>query len=277
MFIDRCSAAKHNVSTRRWVPHGYLWTLIGLSLLTANPVAVAQSMGPPVAVASSLRALWPNLMDAWQADTDLPNPRASFASSGLLSTQIRFGAPFELFLSADLDTVERLLHAGKTRDTGVGIARGDLSLVARKPDKPDNTVTWQTLNDAMEQSASLKLAMPNPRHAPYGQAARQALISISLWPLPPGRLLSAENAAQSLQYALSGAATFAIVPTTLVTPSPADLHVEPVPATHYESIDHRAVLMLTASQPAEVFMTWLQTPPAQDVLQQFGLSPGLAR
>jgi len=277
MFIDRCSAAKHNVSTRSWVLHWCLWALIGLSLFAAVPAAAAQALGPPVAVASSLRALWPDLMAAWHADTGLPEPRASFASSGLLSTQIRFGAPFELFLSADLNTVERLFDAGKTRDTGVGVARGDLSLVALIPDKPDATVTWQLLKRVMEQSTTLKLAMPNPRHAPYGQAAQQALSSIDLWPLPPGRLLSAENASQSLQYALSGAAAFAIVPTTLVSSSPAELQVEPVPAALYESIDHRAVLVVTASQPAKLFMSWLQTSPAQDVLQRFGLSPGWSR
>lgn len=253
-----------------------LFTLIVLSTLSSAILAasddVKSSAGPLVAVASSLRTLWPDLTQAYQTDTGNPGPRASFASSGLLSTQVRHGAPFELFLSADLQTVEHLQESGKARDKGISFAVGGLSLVTRKQTGACTTVTLKSIQSTLAHSPATKLAMPNPRHAPYGVAAKQALSNADLWPLPVGTILSAENASQSLQYTLSGAATFGIVPTSLVTPVPAGLTATALTDSLYQSVDHRAVLLSSSGESAEAFLHWLTTPAAQTVLQQSGLS-----
>lgn len=252
-----------------------LGALIVLHSITGSALALeagAQTHRPVIAVASSFRTLWPSLMQVYVTETGHATPRVSFASSGLLSTQILHGAPFDLFVSADLATVERLQQAGRVQNTGVSIARGKISLVKRRRQEDASTISLQMLMDALENSSSTTLAMPNPRHAPYGVAAQQALNATGIWPLPQGVLLSAENASQSLQFALGGAATFAIVPSALVSSLPDTLLIHEIPSTLYEPVDHRAVLVQNPSEAAEIFMTWLQTQSAQDVLQQFGLS-----
>ncbi len=253
-----------------------LLTIIVPCILSSATLAASDadksSAGPLVAVASSLRTLWPDLTEAYQTDTGYPGPRASFASSGLLSTQIRHGAPFELFLSADLQSVERLQASGKAQDNGISIAAGGLSLVRRKQTGVDTNLTLKSIQSALAHSPATKLAMPNPRHAPYGVAAKQALSNADLWPLPAGAVLSAENASQSLQYTLSGAATFGIVPTSLVTPVPARLNAIALADSLYQPVDHRAVLLSSSGESAKAFMHWLTTTSAQTVLQQSGLS-----
>ena len=255
---------------------GCLFTVLVLSTLSYPALATSDdvklSAGPRVAVASSLRTLWPDLTEAYQSDTGYPSPRASFASSGLLSTQIRHGAPFELFLSADLHTIERLQDSGKAQDNGISIAVGRLSLVSRKQTGVKTALTLKSVESALAHSSATKLAMPNPRHAPYGVAAKQALNNAELWPLPYGAILSAENASQSLQYTLSGAATFGIVPTSLVTPVPARLNATTLADSLYQPVDHRAVLLSNSGESAKAFIQWLTTPSAQIVLQQSGLS-----
>lgn len=287
IFIVKGNLTKHSVfavtqvrqvsPVNRILHFGWcLCALIVLSTLSAAPLAasdnVKSSASPLVAVASSLRTLWPDLTEAYQTDTAHSSPRASFASSGLLSTQIRHGAPFDLFLSADLDTVQRLQESGKAMDDGISIATGGLSLVSRKQTGLQTKLTLKSMQSILAKSPGMKLAMPNPRHAPYGAAAQQALISAELWPLPDGTVLSAENASQTLQYTLSGAAAFGIVPTTLVTPVPARLNAIALPNSLYQAVDHRAVLLISSGESARAFMHWLTTPSAQSVLQQSGLS-----
>jgi len=204
-------------------------------------------------------------------------PLASFASSGLLTTQILRGAPFELFLSADHRTVSRLMAAGKTQQDPIALASGQLSLVTLKKASPlqNENPTLASIEKAMFDKNSINIAIPNPRHAPYGIAAQQALANADLWPIPRGALLNAENASQALQYALNGAASYAIVPTTLVVNIPFDLTVPAIdPDTHDPVIHHLAVLT-PAGRGAHELKDWLRTPKARDIMTQFGLTTSM--
>lgn len=268
-----------------------LHSLVVALLLFANTVcasAVAQTQAPLVALASSFRGPWPELMKAYQSETGQPEPRTSFASSGLLTTQIRHGAPFELFLSADQMSVRQLQALGKTRDAGITLARGTLSLVWQRVSEPPATDSETSGTSAatdvvstgldalrlkLETAESFKLAMPNPRHAPYGIAARQALVSAGLWPLPSGYLLNAENAAQTLQFALSGAVDYAIVPDTLAVQMPRSLQKMPLDAGSYETVIHQMVLLNSAGPAAQQLFDWLQGESAAVILTRFGLTP----
>ena len=81
----------------------------------SQAVSPSSTKTPLVALASSFRSVWPILMEVYVEELDNRPPLASFASSGLLSTQILRGAPFELFLSADQRSVTRIMEAGKTQ------------------------------------------------------------------------------------------------------------------------------------------------------------------
>jgi molybdate transport system substrate-binding protein len=240
----------------------------------AQSIDTSKTEAPLVALASSFRSVWPVLMEAYGGELDTPSPRTSFASSGLLSTQILRGAPFELFLSADQRSVARIMEAGKTQTDPFALASGTLSLVtlanASRPTGAAPTLEW--IGDSMINANSLKIAIPNPRHAPYGIAARQALTTAGLWPIPSGSLLNAENASQALQYVLSGVASIAIVPTTLVTQIPFEINTTTIDPSSYEPVIHYLAILAPAGDNARKLSNWLMTPKALSIMMQFGLS-----
>lgn len=275
-----CTRVKHNAPKRST---GMMTSLL-LSLLlftaTVPSTTVAAEQAPLVALASSFRELWPELMQLYTEQTGEPAPRTSFASSGLLSTQIRHGAPFELYLSADESTVQLLQQAGKTRDAGVLLAYGTLSLITsaaqtRQSDQLGGSeqAPLAALKSRLTQQQRFKVAIPNPQHAPYGKAARQALQDAEVWPLPAGFLLNAENASQTLQFALSGAVDYAIVPDTLIQHAPTGLGISPLAPDSYQAVVHKMVLLDSAGAAAERLFEWLQSEPAATILARYGLSP----
>lgn len=227
-----------------------------------------------LAVAASFRALWPELMSAYTRDTGKPSPRVSFGSSGLLTTQIRHGAPFDLYLSADQATVKLIQQSRPNETQSAVLVHGTLSMISTKG-TVQNTLapSVRSLAHTLKSDPSFKIALPNPRHAPYGVAARELLSHAGLWPLPPGTVLWAENAAQTLQFARSGAVDFAIVPTTLIHAVPDSLHTALLDDSHYSPVAHHLVLLKPDNPSAQSLFSWLQGASAQQVLTRYGLSP----
>lgn len=250
-------------------------TLGGSAFSASTETKPAATNKPPhIALASSFRSLWPTLMHAYIKSSGSSLPLTSFASSGLLSTQILRGAPFELFISADLSSITRIKNAGKTLTPPYALARGTLSLVSLPTHQSSwgTVATMDSLRELIKSGNSLKIAIPNPRHAPYGIAAQQALQAAGLWPLPKGSLLNAENASQALQYVLSGAADIAIVPTTLVTRHTLDITVSSIDPASYEPVIHHLVLLAQAGEQAQQLYAWMKSSSALKIMQQFGLS-----
>ncbi len=288
LHAQATDSAKHSALRQLQGKRHSVCVALLLLITVFSVTALAQSPPPLVALASSFRGPWPELMQAYRTETGQAEPRTSFASSGLLTTQIRHGAPFELYLSADIMTVQQLQILGKTREPGITLARGTLSLVwqdAREPlasgsDSPETSDSGNSAKaglDALamklESAQAFKLAIPNPRHAPYGIAARQALEKAGLWPLPAGYLLNAENASQTLQFALSGAVDYAIVPDTLALQIPDTLQKMPLEPGSYDPVIHQMVLLNAAGANAQVLFDWLQGETAATILTRFGLIP----
>ena len=241
----------------------------------AQAVNPSSTKAPLVALASSFRSVWPMLMEIYVDELDNRPPLASFASSGLLGTQILRGAPFELFISADQRSVMRIMKAGKTQKDPFALVSGTLSLVSLPGgnNRPNETPTLSLVRESMATGNPMKIAIPNPRHAPYGIAAQEVLTSAGLWPIRRGSLLNAENASQALQYALSGAASFAIVPSTLVTQIPFDINITNLDPSSYAPVIHHLAVLTPAGDSARKLSEWLKTPRALNIMMQFGLSP----
>lgn len=284
LHAQATGSAEHNVVRHLRGKRHVVRVALILPVTVFSFTALAQTPAPLVALASSFRGPWPELMQAYRSETGQAEPRTSFASSGLLTTQIRHGAPFELYLSADQTTVQQLQALGKTREPSITLARGTLSLVwqamASDSDSQNTsggadavTTGLDSLAMKLEKAEAFKLAIPNPRHAPYGIAARQALESAGLWPLPSGYLLNAENAAQTLQFALSGAVDYAIVPDTLVFQIPDTLQKMPLAPGSYDTVVHQMVLLDAAGENAQSLFDWLQADTAATILTRFGLAP----
>lgn len=131
----------------------------------------------------------------------------SYGSSGKISTQIIHGAPFDLFFSADTDYPQALLDQGQAGSDVRPYAEGKLVLWQRGASKPRL--------ERLTEPAIARLAMANPRHAPYGQRARDILKRLNLWDSIQDKLVFGENVAQAAQFIQSGAAELGFIPLSI--------------------------------------------------------------
>ena len=160
-----------------------------------------------VAAAADLQPVLPPLLREFESKTGTP-VQASYQSSSTLATQILNGAPFDLFLAADMSFPQRIVDAGLADSTQPqSYARGTLVLWARR-DSPLQPLSLKTLGSPKLTS----LAIANPDHAPYGRAAKAALTSLGSF--DSRKLVVAENIAQAAQYVDSGNAELGLISLT---------------------------------------------------------------
>lgn len=244
-----------------------------LSLAAALLPAVAQADAPAVAAAANMQFALEQIATRFQADTG-QSVKLVFGSSGNFYRQIRAGAPFELFLSADEDYVARLVAAGKTADGGVLYAMGRIVLAAPhgSPLKVDGEL--QGLRQALAAGQISKFAIANPEHAPYGQLAEQALRHAGLWQALQGKLVLGENVAQAAQFATSGNAQGGIIAYSLALAPDVAKRAEFVliPEHWHQPLRQRMVLLEGAGATSRAFYQYLQQPAARTILGQFGFS-----
>jgi len=256
-----------------------------LSILT-----VTQSLAndaPLVAAASSLRQVWPLLMQAYSQTTQ---PRVTFGSSGNLSRQIIQSAPFELFLSADLVYPEQLHARGISIDKPAPYTNGALAWVALEgttlaqwingaTDEPFEASPFNTPTEPYEVNPfgiahTAKLAVANPAFAPYGRAAKQVLVATTSNSISTLKFTLGENAAQALQFALSGATDGGIVPLSLVSGVALEqlppIVVGEISATLHQPITHSMVLINQPSLSSQSLYTFLLSEAAQSIFKRNG-------
>ena len=225
-----------------------------------------------IAAAADLTPVLPYLADAYEKQTGV-HLVPSFASSAALTDQIRNGAPFDVFLSADTLHPLQLVQGGQALSPApVPYARGVLVLWARK-DCPLQPLTLQSL----ENPALQHLAIANPAHAPYGLAAQQFLEHAHLLARLQPRLAIAENISQAAQFAESGNAQAGLISlTTANTPHFRDTGTFVlVPAEDYAPLVQAGVTLKATHDPraAQAFLDWLTSPAIQDRLHDYGLHP----
>jgi molybdate transport system substrate-binding protein len=205
--------------------------------------------------------------------------KLAFGSSGNFATQLRQGAPFEIFLSADEGFVFQLADAGKTVDRGTLYAEGRLVLFAPKGStlKPD--ANFNDLRAALAEGRIQKFAIANPEHAPYGRAAEQALKGQGLWDAIKPKLVLGENVSQAAQFAASGSAQGGIFAYSLaLSPAVGALGTYALlPSDSYAPLRQRMVLIKGAGETARAFYGYVQTPAARVIFRRYGfLLPGEA-
>ena len=242
-----------------------------LAVAVAFPAPAAAGEPPLVAAAASLRHVFPALSRAW-TDAGGVRPEVSFGSSGNLYRQIAQGAPFDLFLSADEEQALKLVAAGGTDGEGIVYGLGRLALLVPRHSRLALDPTLGDLARALDDGRLRRLAIANPAHAPYGRAAREALVRAALWPRLGDRLLLAENAAQAVQFALARAADGGIVPWALVLSERVSRdarHALLDPAMH-GPIVHRMVLLERAGAQARALFEFLAGPEARGIFGRSG-------
>ncbi len=198
-------------------------------------------------------------------------------SSGNFFAQIKNGAPFDVFLSADLRYPRELGAAGAADPGTITLyAIGQLVLWTKRPD-----LDLADFAALVRSPLVQKFAIANPAHAPYGRAAQQVLEKLGVWADAQPKLVLGENIAQTAQFVQTGNADAGIVALSLVL-APAlratGRWVE-ISAALHEPLEQAAVLTKRgAANPVAVrYLAFLRSPVARVTFERHGFRlPGRA-
>ncbi len=162
-----------------------------------------------VAAAADLKYAMDEIVASFKTGNPSDQVDVTYGSSGKFFTQIQQGAPYDLFFSADIEFPRTLASAG--------FAASEV-----KPYAFGRIVLWSTTQDASKMTlnsladpAITHVAIANPKHAPYGKRAEEALRASGLWQKIEPKLVYGENVAQTAQFVLTGNATVGIIALSL--------------------------------------------------------------
>jgi len=255
---------------------GLTTALALIAALTAR--AQSQEPEPVVAAAADLQFALVEVADAFKMSAGR-SVKLTFGSSGNFARQIRQGAPFEVFFSANEDFVKDLARDGFTRNAGDLYAIGRIVLMVPKgsPLKADGRLA--DLKAALADGRLKKFAIANPEHAPYGARAEEALRHAGLWEAIRPLLVYGENVAQAAQFAASGNTQGGIIAYSLaLAPQVAALgSFELIPADWHQPLRQTMTLTKKAGATAEAFYAFARSPEARATFRRYGfVLPGEA-
>ena len=187
--------------------------VLTLALLTAccsSPSVKDVPVTLTVSAAADLTPAFEELGKLFTNDTGI-KVTFNFGSTGQLTQQIEQGAPVDLLAAANVSFVDELEKQNLIiPDTKALYAEGRITLWTRT----DSTLKLERVEDLVKPEVR-HIAIANPEHAPYGEAAREALQSAGIWDRVSSRLVFGENISQTLQYAETGNVDAAIVALSL--------------------------------------------------------------
>lgn len=158
-----------------------------------------------VAAASDLKFAMEGIVAAFNRANPGDEVQAIFGSSGKFQSQIRQGAPYDVFFSADLAFPQELVDSGFAASPVQTYAVGRLALWSAGMDA--STMTLDSLLDPQIK----RVAIANPRHAPYGKRAEEALRAAGLWEKVQPKLVFGENIGHAAQFVKTGNAQVGII------------------------------------------------------------------
>jgi molybdate transport system substrate-binding protein len=241
---------------------------VSLLLLACSGTLLSQEV--TVAAAADLRPALEEISGRFKAESGI-DLHVSYGSSGNFFQQLQNGAPFDVFLSANVDYPKKLEQAGLVASgTYYEFARGSIVLMAPYDSKVDLTEGLH----ALLTPAVKKIAIANPSHAPYGQAATAAIKNVGIYDWVAPHLVMGENISEAASFVLSGAADVGIVAKSLALAPAAAKRVKfvDIPAKNYPPL-FQAMVVLKSSKnqsAAARFEMFMRSERAKKVLQQYG-------
>ena len=214
---------------------------------------------------------YPTLKKITQSFEDITDNKVTVirGSTGKIYAQIIHGAPYDIFFSADSARIDKLVKQGKSIDYETGkksfvYAMGRLALW--KPDAESS----QQLRELLIKGNFNKLAIANPKIAPYGKASIEVLKELELYEEIKHKLVYGENISQARQFVQSGAADLGFVARSHVN---TDIYWE-VDSYQHKPIKQKVVLLKQSKQikVAKEFMQYLQSPAIKKVITADGYS-----
>jgi len=221
-----------------------------------------------IAAASNLTYVMPEILKAFEETHEGIKTKLSLASTGSIYSQISNGAPYDVFLSADKLRPSLLYKDGNTIGKPFTYATGKLVLWTAKK---------MTLVEGLFVLSSPKvkrIAIANPRHAPYGEAAKKALIDAGLWEVIQPKLIYGENIGQAAHFVNSGSADVGVIAESMLkSPVMEEGTNYILPEGSYEPITQYGVIVKNKRgnpEAAELFRDFLQSEKAKTIFKAYG-------
>jgi molybdate transport system substrate-binding protein len=260
---------------------GYKWrirvrllsVLIALFMVTGLSTAPSGQAGElTIAAASDLSFAFKELVPIFEQQTG-EHVKLTVGSSGNFFSQIQNGAPFDLYFSADIGYPKKLEEAGL-------VVPGSLY-----PYAVGRIVLWTGNGSQLDLSKGLeilreptikKIAIANPKHAPYGRAAVAAMEYFKVYDQVKEKLILGENISQAAQFIESGACDIGIIALSLaVAPAMKSKGTYwEVPAEAHPALDQGAVILKSSKQQesAKQFLAFIKGAQGQEIMKRYGFT-----
>ena len=243
-------------------------SLVAVAVAFISQLCAAQEI--TVAAASDLQFAMQDVAARFEKETG-KTAKLIYGSSGNFFQQIQNGAPFDMFFSANLDYPKKLEAAGLIEPGSFyAYAKGKIVIWVPKQSKLDLSSGVQALLDPSIK----KIAVANPQHAPYGQAAVAAMQKENIYEKVKDKLVLGENISQTASFVVSGSADVGIVALSLaLSPNMKDKgRYAEIPGDEYPPIE-QACIIVGSSKNKEIarqFLSFVKTPAVADVLRSYG-------
>ena len=243
-----------------------LHTLLFVVTLLISISAYAEKL--TVAAAADLKFAMDEIISLFKKNNPGEEVDVIYGSSGKFHTQIQQGAPYDLFFSADIAFPRQLVKAGFAASELRSYAFGRLVLWSANLDARKMTM------DSLSDPKITRIAMANPKHAPYGKRAEEALRKAGLWDKVEQKLVYGENIAQTSQYVQTGNAQVGLIALSLaVSPDLAKLGgYWLIPNTLHEPLEQAYIITKRAKNNAlaKRLADYMNSPPAHAVMTKYG-------
>jgi len=245
-------------------------TLVIATVALLSTLCSAQDF--TVAAAADLQFAMQDIATQFQQQTG-KSVKLIYGSSGNFFQQIQNGAPFDMFFSANLDYPKKL-DAAHLVENGSYYEYAQGKIVVWVPN--DSKLNIASGLKSLVDPAINKIAIANPAHAPYGQAAEAALRKEGIYDQVKNKFVLGENISQAASFVVSGSADIGIVALSLaLAPNMKDKgRYTEIPADDYPPIQQACVILNSSKNKdaARQFLQFLKTPEVSSKLKSYGFA-----
>jgi len=239
---------------------------LACSFLLLTTTAQAEKI--MVAAAADLKFAMDEIVASFNQTHSHGEVQVVYGSSGKFHTQIQQGGPYDLYFSADIDYPRELAKLGLAGSEVTPYAVGRIVLWSNSLDATKLTL------ESLADPKITRIAMANPKHAPYGKRAEEALRATGLWEKVEEKLVFGENIAQTAQFVQTGNAQVGIVALSLaLNPQISkDGGYCLIPDKFHKPLEQGYVITrLGAEKPlAKSFAGYMQSASARTIMVRYG-------
>lgn len=248
-------------------PKKYLVKTVSLCLLCLLLPFLTSAQNLKVAVAANLQGVIKVLQEDFARKTGI-RIEPIVGASGNLTNQIKNGAPFDVFLSADMAFPEDLFKSGFSSSKPIVYALGSLIICSNQ------TLDFNNWDRLLQTEQIKKIALANPTTAPYGKAATEVLQRKGILQKIQPKIVYGESIAQVNIYLTTGVATVGFTTEALITDAAnkQKLYWKRIDPGTYQPIQQAMVILKHAAKNAQAaqFFKYMQSVAARTILQKYG-------